>query len=106
MGKRIAHSYETKMSVIEMKLKGYSSRQIQEELGLKNVTQVKTWWRWYLKGEHHRFKQPVGKQYLYGKGPEGETLEETLSLQIKSLKQQVALLKKYLEKERKWFQKS
>ncbi|MDE8257297.1 IS3 family transposase, partial [Erysipelothrix rhusiopathiae] len=45
MGRRTMHSYETKMKVIEMKLAGYSSRFIQTELGIKNVTQVKTWWR-------------------------------------------------------------
>lgn len=105
MGTRIMHSYETKMQVIEMKLEGYSNRYIIESLGIKNITQVKTWWRWYRKGEFHRLKQPVGKQYTFGKGPEGQTVEETLEIQIKSLKQQIELLKKYLEVEREWFQK-
>ena len=105
MGTRIMHSYETKMKVVEMKLEGYKDQYIQKELGIKNRTQVWTWWSWYRKGEVHRFNQPVGKQYTYGKGPEGSTPEETLKLQIKSLKQQVELLKKYIKKERKWFQK-
>ena len=40
MGKRITHSYETKMKVVEMKLAGYSSKYIQTELGIKNINQV------------------------------------------------------------------
>ena len=76
MRTRIMHSYETKMEVIEMKLKGYTDKYIQKELGIKNRTQVWTWWSWYQKGEIHRFNQPVGKQYTYGKGPEGSTPEE------------------------------
>ncbi|MDE9425206.1 IS3 family transposase, partial [Erysipelothrix rhusiopathiae] len=63
MGTRTMHSYETKMNVIEMKLAGYSSKFIQTDLGIKNVTQVKTWSKWYRNGEHYRFSQPVGKQY-------------------------------------------
>ncbi|MDE8314916.1 IS3-like element ISErh1 family transposase [Erysipelothrix rhusiopathiae] len=98
MGTRTMHSYETKMKVIEMKLAGYSSRFIQTELGIKNVTQVKTWWRWYRNGEHYRFSQPVGKQYTFGKGPEGDTVEETQRLRIKSLEQQIELFKKVFGK--------
>lgn len=105
MGTRIMHSYEIKMKVIEMKLAGYSNRFIQTELGIKNITQVKTWWRWYQNGEHYRFSQPVGKQYTFGKGPEGDTVEETQRLRIKSLERQIELLKKYLEKERMWYLK-
>lgn len=105
MGTRIMHSYETKMKVIEMKLSGYSNRFIQTELGIKNITQVKTWWRWYRNGEHYRFSQPVGKQYTFGKGPERDTVEETQRLRIKSLEQQIELLKKYLERERMWYPK-
>ncbi|MER3123769.1 IS3 family transposase, partial [Bacillus altitudinis] len=29
-----------------------------------------TWVRWHKTGDTHRFEQPVGKQYTYGKGPE------------------------------------
>ena len=105
MATRIMHSYETKMKVIEMKLSGYTIRQIQKETGIKNITQINTWWRWYRNGEIHRFHQPVGKQYSFGKGPEGATPEETLHLHNKSLKQQVELLKKYIAMERKWYQR-
>lgn len=105
MATRIMHSYETKMKVIELKLQGVPNKRIQHELGIKNITQIKTWWRWYRNGEIHRLSQPVGKQYSYGKAPEGSTPEETLNLQIKSLKQQVELLKKYKEKERLWLKK-
>lgn len=105
MGTRIMHSYETKMRVVEMKLAGCSSLYVQEKLGIKNITQVKTWWRWYRNGEFHRFNQPVGKQYSYGKGPEGDTPDETQRLRIQSLEQQVDMLKKYIEIRRRWYQK-
>ncbi len=105
MSKRIMHSYETKMQVVELKQLGYTTKQIQAELGIKNKTQVETWWRWYRNGEIHRFNQPVGKQYTYGKGPECSTPIETLELLNKSLKQQIELLKKYRQMEREWYQK-
>lgn len=105
MSTRIMYSVETKYKAIEMKMNGYSTTEIQEALGIKNKTQVETWWSWYRKGEEYRFAQPVGKQYAFGKGPVGETPEETLKMHIKSLTQQVQLLKKYLEMERKWYQK-
>lgn len=88
-----------------MKLNGFSNGHIQNSLGIKNITQVKTWWRWYRNGEHYRFNQPVGKQYSYGKGTESETVEETLDLQVRVLKQELELLKKYMAREREWFQK-
>lgn len=36
------NSYETKKKAVELKLKGYSNRHVQDELGLKNKTQVQT----------------------------------------------------------------
>ena len=38
-----------------------------DTLGIKNVSQAKTWWQWYQNDELYRFHQPVGKQYTYGK---------------------------------------
>lgn len=105
MGTRIMHSYETKMNAIKLKRDGHSEAYILRELGIKNRTQLYTWLRWYRKGELHRFTQPVGKQYSYGKGPEGSTPEETLRLQNKSLQQQIELLKKYVEMEKRWYQR-
>lgn len=83
-----AYSVETKLACIEMKKAGKSNKAIMETLGIKNVSQVKSWWRWYRKDELHRFYQPVGKQYTYGKGM--EQLSE-----VKQLRLQVELLKKY-----------
>lgn len=40
--KRTIHSYETKMKVIEIKLNEYSNRQVKNELGLKNKSQIQT----------------------------------------------------------------
>ena len=81
-----AYSVETKLAFIEMKKAGKSNKAIMETLGIKNVSQVKTWWRWYRNDELHRFHQPVGKQYTYGKGMEQLSEVEQLRLQVELLK--------------------
>ena len=64
----MAYSVDTKNKAVEMKLQGYTTKQVMQELNIKNETQVKTWFRWYKNGETHRFHQQVGKQYSYNKG--------------------------------------
>ena len=83
------YSVETKLACIEMKKVAKSNKVIMDTLGIKNVSQVKTWWRWYQNDELYRFYQPVGKQYTYGKGM--KQLSE-----VEQLRLQVELLKKYL----------
>jgi hypothetical protein len=61
---------EIKMKAIEMRLTGVPVREVMEQLGIRNVTQLKVWMTCYRKGKIHRLQQPVGKQYSYGKGPE------------------------------------
>ena len=65
--KRLAYSVDIKNKAVEMKLQGYSTKQIMQELNIKNETQVETWFRWYKNGETHRFHQQVEKQYSYNK---------------------------------------
>ena len=48
---RVAYSVDTKNKALEMKLQGYSTKQIMLELNIKNKTQVKTWFRWYKNGK-------------------------------------------------------
>ncbi|MBX9102443.1 hypothetical protein HCG68_12310 [Paeniclostridium sordellii] len=81
-----AYSVETKLACIEMKKAGKPNKVIMETLDIKNVSQVKTWWRWYRNDELHRFHQPVGKQYTYGKGMEQLSEVEQLRLQVELLK--------------------
>ena len=57
-----------------------------EKLGIKNVSQIKTWMKWYRTDQTYRFQQPVGKQYSYGKPKELSELEQ-LRLENKHLKQ-------------------
>ncbi len=71
-----------------------------EQLGIRNVTQLKVWMAWYRKGEQHRLKQPVGKQYSYNKGPEYTSELEKVKAENRFLKQQLDVLKKYMELER------
>lgn len=58
-----------------MKKEDIPAKMLMKELGIKNKTQVETWWRWQRNGENHRFVQSVGKQYTYGKGPENQSNE-------------------------------
>ena len=81
--KRVAYSVETKYKAVEMKTAGFSTKEIMEELNIRNRTQVKTWWRWYQNGESYRFSQHVGKQYTYGKGLEELSEVEQLKLENK-----------------------
>ena len=51
-----------------MRLAGVPVQEIMKKLNIKNKTQLKTWVSWHRKWRiHHRFEQPVGKQYSYGK---------------------------------------
>lgn len=52
-----------------------------------------------------RIEQPVGKQYTFDKGPEYENETAKLLAENRYLKQQIEVLNKYAELERKWFQK-
>ena len=88
-----AYSVETKLACIEMKKAGKSNKVIMETLSIKNVSQVKTWWRWYRNGELHRFHQPVGEQYTCGKGMEQLSEAEQLRLQVELLKKYRSLVR-------------
>ena len=104
MGTRVSYPLEGKQKAVKMKLEGNSTKEIMEKLSIKNKTQVETWWRWYRNGEEHRFPQPVGKQYTYGKGPERLNDLDQLKLENKFLKNKITILEKYNELERRWNQ--
>ena len=89
-----AYSVETKLACIEMKKIGKSNKVIMDTLGIKNVSQVKTWWQWYQNDELFRFHQPVGKQYTYGKGMKQLSEAEQLRLQVELLKKYQSLIRK------------
>ncbi len=101
MGTRVSYPVEAKQKAVEMRLAGVPMKEILQELNIKNKTQVQTWVRWYKAGDTHRFEQPVGKQYTYGKGPEYSSDLEKLQAEIRYLRQQNEVLKKYNELERK-----
>ena len=105
MGTRVSYPIEVKMKAIEMRLAGIPVKQVLEELNIKNKTQLKIWMKWHREGEIHRLHQPVGKQYTFGKGPEYESEEERLQIENRYLKQQIEVLKKYVELERTWLEK-
>lgn len=104
MGTRVSYPVELKMKAIEMRLAGVPVKEVMEKLSIRNYTQLKTWMRWYRNGEMHRLEQPVGKQYTFGKGPEYDSETVKLQMENRYLKQQVEVLKKYEELERKWRQ--
>ncbi|KOP82364.1 hypothetical protein ACFFHH_22025 [Cytobacillus solani] len=85
MGTRVHYPEEIKWKVIELKQKGFTNHAIMDQLGIKNVYQIKTWMKWHREGRIHRFSQPVGKQYTYGKGPYGLSKVEELRRKNKQL---------------------
>ncbi len=101
MRARVSYPVEVKQKAVEMRLAGVPVKEIMQELNIKNKTQVQTWVRWYKDGDTHRFEQPVGKQYTYGKGPEYSSELEKLQAENRYLRQQNEVLKKYNELERK-----
>ena len=101
MRARVSYPVEVKQKAVEMRLAGVPVKEIMQELNIKNKTQVQTWVRWYKTGDTHRFEQPVGKQYTYGKGPEYSSELEKLQAENRYLRQQNEVLKKYNELERK-----
>ncbi|KAJ63252.1 hypothetical protein P785_0956 [Enterococcus faecalis KS19] len=105
MGNRVSYPIHIKEMAIQMKKENIPVKTIMEELGIKNKTQIETWWRWYRNGENHRLFQPVGKQYAYGKGPENLSNEQQLRNENNYLKMHIEVLKKYKELERTWSQK-
>ncbi len=50
--------------------------------------------RWYENDELHRFHQPLGEQYTYGKGMEQLSEVEQLRLQVELLKKYQSLVRK------------
>ena len=102
---RVHYSPEIKWEVIDMKLNGSTTKEIMNKLGIKNKSQIMTWLRWYKNGETHRFNQPVGKQYTYGKGVLEESEIERLRMENKQLKACIDIMGKYQEIERMLMQK-
>ncbi|MNJ35544.1 hypothetical protein D3C77_302930 [compost metagenome] len=101
MATRVSYPLEIKTKAIEMRLAGIPVKEVMEKLNIRNKTQVKTWLSWYRKGEVHRLEQPVGKQYTFGKGPQYASELEKVKAENRFLKQQLDLLKKYKELERR-----
>ncbi len=101
MGTRISYSLEVKQAAIKMKLEGNSTKEIMEKLGIKNKIQVQTWW-WHLNCAKHRFPQPFGKQYTYGKGSKDLSEVDKLKLENKFLKNKIAIREKYNALEKMW----
>ena len=96
---------EVKVEAIKLKEAGYSVKEIQVMLDFKSESQVYTWYYWYRDGEIERLSQSPGQQYSYGHGPTDRSKEESLEIKNKILENQIKILKKYGEKERKWYHK-
>ncbi|ANS73895.1 transposase [Paenibacillus yonginensis] len=101
MATRVSYPVEVKMKAIEMRLAGVPVKEVMDKLGIRNVTQLKVWMSWYRNGELHRLEQPVGKQYSFGKGPEHTSELAQVKAENRFLRQQLDLLKKYKDLERR-----
>jgi transposase len=106
MGKNV-YSKEVKWQVVKDKMSGQlTNQEIMEKYGIKNVSQIKTWMKWYRENQVHRFDQPIGKQYSYGHGPDRLSEDEKKDRRINHLQQENDILKKYLEIEKELKKKS
>lgn len=105
LARRVSYPVEVKMKAIQMRLAGISRKEVMAQLNIRNVTQLKTWMKWYQNGELHRLEQPVGKQYSYGKEPNYESEIEKLQAENRFLRQQIDVLKKFKELERRSLQR-
>ncbi|MFE4036125.1 IS3 family transposase [Priestia sp. YIM B13489] len=94
MGTRVSYPAEIKIKAIEMRLAGIPVKEVLSQLNIRSYTQLKRWMKWYKNGEMHRFEQPVGKQYSYGKGPGFKDEMSKLKAENRYLTQQIEGLKK------------
>ncbi|CAM5437227.1 transposase [Bacillus circulans] len=95
------YSSEVKWAVVKDKMSGqFTNQEIMQKYGIKNVSQIKTWMKWYRENQVHRFDQPIGKQYSYGHGPDNSSDGDKKERQMNHLKQENEILKKYLEIEK------
>lgn len=95
---KVSYPSEIKWAVVKAKLAGeMTNKEIMERYEIKNVSQIKTWMRWYKNNELYRFEQPVGKQYTYGHGPDGLTDKEKMDRKMIHLEMENEILKKYME---------
>jgi transposase len=72
----------------------FTNEEIMKKYGIKNVSQIKRWMKWYRENLVYRFNQPIGKQYTYGHGPDIQSDEEKKERQITHLKMENEILKK------------
>lgn len=103
--KRVSYSSDVKWKCVQLKAAGLSTKEIMDELNIRNKTQVETWWRWHRNGETNRFDQQVGKQYSYSKGIQELDEIEQLKLEIRRKDAELDVLKKYKELQRSWYQR-
>lgn len=105
MGTRVSYPAEVKLKAIERRLDGIPVKEVMAEFNILNRSQLKTWMKWYRNGELHRLYQPVGKPYTNGQTATSSNEMERIQTENRYLKQQIDVLKKYKELERKWYQK-
>lgn len=69
MGKNI-DSIELKWAVVRNKMTDeQTNKEIMDKYGIKSVSQIKTWMKWYRENQIHHSDQPIGKQHSYSHGP-------------------------------------
>ena len=90
MAKKV-YSLETKLACIEMKKAGKSNKVIMDTLGIKNVSQVKTWIRMMNCSVSTNL---WGNNITYCKGMEQLSEVEQLRLQVELLKKYQSLIRK------------
>jgi len=91
------YAADIKWAVVKAKMTGeLTNEQIMMKYGIKNKSQIKTWMKWYRNNELYRFDQPIGKQYSYGHGPEGQSETDNMNRKMAHLEMENEILKKFM----------
>lgn len=82
MGNRVSYPIHIKEMAIQMKKENIPVKIIMAELGIKNKTQIETWWRWYRNGENHRLVHPLENNMLMEKVQKFYQMNNSLEMKI------------------------
>ncbi|CAI2619372.1 hypothetical protein AKUH3B110M_09930 [Apilactobacillus kunkeei] len=90
------YSYETKLEAVRLLNEGVPGRKICKILGLKSDGLIYTWRKYVRNGDYYRLNQKPGKQYKYNKGNLELPSDVIKDMEIKQMKEELEVIKKYL----------
>jgi transposase-like protein len=96
------YSYKTKLEAVRLLNEGVPGKTICRLLGLKSDGLIYTWRKYVRNNEYYRLNQQPGKQYKYNKGNLELPNDVRKGIEVQQMKEELAVVKKYLIKEGLW----